>query len=389
MKNCQRSRRGHRGFVKTQIMKTKIGILGGGQLARMMLPSMSRFALEVKILDSMGAVCQEFCQGFVVGSFKDADTVEQAFKDCDVVTMDLEAVSTEGLKRLEAKGVTVAPSSCVIELIQNKIEQKKFFLENAFPTSKFKVLEKVTTHTEPGFLKLPTGGYDGKGVTSFNGDLDALAPAFQTNVLWEEKVSIEKELSVIVARNRFKEMACYQTTEMVFDHDLNLIKYTLFPAPIDTVLEHKAQVLACEIAEKLDLHGVLAVEMFLTSSGELLVNELAPRPHNSGHHTIESCMTSQYENHIRGCLGSPLGSTAVRDLSLTFNLIGEGEGDSVVEGHEELMAEEGCFIHLYGKKDCRDGRKMGHVTLVASSYAKLEEKYQRLHKKIKVKGVSK
>lgn len=367
-------------------MKTKLGILGGGQLARMMLPVATRFDLQVSILDQEGSVCQDYCAGFISGDFKDADQVFEAFKSCEVVTMDLEGVSHAGLLKLEQAGVRVAPSAQVIGLIQNKIKQKEFFVEHGLPTSAFKVLDEVSADTPVGFLKLPTGGYDGKGVLSFKGDRDSLPEPFRKNVLWEERIEIAQEISVIVARNRFNEVKSYSSTEMVFDPKLNLISYTLFPARIDSAFEEEAQELAQRVAEKLDMHGVLAVEMFITKDGQVLINELAPRPHNSGHHTIESCMTSQYENHLRGALGLPLGDCTRRDFSLTFNLIGEGQGRTVVLGHEELMAEEGTFIHLYGKNECRPGRKMGHVTLIAPSYDMLIEKYERLHQKIKITG---
>jgi 5-(carboxyamino)imidazole ribonucleotide synthase len=367
-------------------VKTKLGILGGGQLARMMLPVATRFDLNVQILDKAGSVCQDYCAGFKEGDFQNAKDVFKAMRSCEVVTMDLEAVSYPGLCELEKNGVRVAPSAQVIGIIQNKISQKEFFSKYGLPTSKFEVIENLSEKTPQGFLKLPTGGYDGKGVISFKGDLSLVPEPFRKNVLWEEKVEIEKEISVVVARNRFKELKNYSSTEMVFDPQLNLISYTLFPARISAKLEEKACALACEVAEKLEVEGVLAVELFITKTGDILINELAPRPHNSGHHTIESCMTSQYENHLRGVLGLPLGSTKKRDLSLTFNLIGKGSGPSRVVGHEELLAEEGCFIHLYGKKECRPGRKMGHVTLTAATYDQLIEKYKRLNKVIMVTG---
>lgn len=364
----------------------KLGILGGGQLARMMLTPCLEWDLNVAILDGEASVCRDFCQDFRLGNFKDADEVFEAMKDRDVVTLDLEGVSLEGVQKLEEAGVHVAPSSKVLEIIQNKIKQKEFFKANDLPTSDFRVLDEVTGQTPHGFLKLPTGGYDGKGVFSFKGDPSIVPEPFLKNVLWEEPVSVAKEISVLVVRNRFRQVLTYPVTEMAFDPELNLISYTLFPAQIAAEQERKARDLAISVCEKLECEGILAVEMFITNEGEILLNECAPRPHNSGHHTIESAKTSQYENHLRGVLGLPLGSSDYLGHGLTFNLIGESNGKAKVVGLEELMATPGVSIHLYGKKDCRVGRKMGHVTILGKSEAECISHYQKLHKKIKVVG---
>lgn len=351
----------------------------------MMLPHCMRWDISTQILDKEGAVAAAFCDGFISGDFKlESDVLK--LKDCQTVTMDLEAVSLEGLKGLEREGVHVAPSSKVIGLIQNKIRQKEFFKENGLPTAPFKVLDKVTADTPSGFLKLPEGGYDGKGVVAFHGKMEELPKEFLENILWEEKASIKCELSVLVARNRYGEIKVYEPTEMAFDPSLNLISYTLYPARLSPNLSDRAKSLAESLMEKLEGEGVLAVEMFLTEKDELWVNELAPRPHNSGHHSIESCLTSQFENHLRGVLGFPLGEVDLIKKALTFNIIGEGNGRSQWSGLNELMGLKGAYLHNYGKKDCREGRKMGHVTLIGDSYEELIENYQYLSKKIKVKG---
>lgn len=365
---------------------SKMGILGGGQLARMMLTPCLDWDLNVAILDGEGSVCRQFCQDFRLGDFRDADEVTRLFSDRDVVTLDLEGVSLEGLKALESKGVLVAPSSSVIATIQNKIKQKDFFKENDIPTSRYEVLKELTKGQEIGFLKIPSGGYDGKGVCHYKGDLSLVPDEFKRNVLWEEAIEVAKEISVLVVRNRFGEMKTYTSTEMAFDSQLNLISYTLFPARISAVQEEQARKLAEKVCEKLDCVGVLAVEMFITKEGNLLVNECAPRPHNSGHHTIESCKTSQFENHLRGVLGLPLGSTENLTFGLTFNLIGEGEGRTKVVGLEELMARPGVSFHLYGKKECRSGRKMGHVTITGNNHQECIDRFHQLHKKIQIVG---
>ncbi len=365
---------------------TKLGILGGGQLARMMLTPCMDWDLDVAVLDQQSSVCRPFCADFRQGDFSSPDQVIDLFKDRDVVTLDLEGVSLNGLKGLEEQGVKVAPSSQVIEIIQNKIKQKTFFKDHSIPTSKFEVLEKVTEETPHGFLKMPQGGYDGKGVHSFKGNLTDLPTSFQRNVLWEERVDVATEISVLVVRNAFGQMMSYNSTEMVFDPELNLIAYTLFPSRLDPEKEAQAQELARRVCEGLGCVGVLAVEMFLTKEGEILVNECAPRPHNSGHHTIETCVTSQFENHLRAVLGLPLGSCEQIRHGLTFNLIGVGEGKTIVHGLEELMAKPGVYFHLYGKKDCRVGRKMGHVTVTGRSESECLDLYNELYQKIKITG---
>lgn len=364
----------------------KLGILGGGQLARMMLTPCLDWDLNVAILDGENSVCKDFCSDFRLGNFNDAKEVEDLFNDRDIVTLDLEGVSLDGLKRLEKNGVQVAPSSAVLSIIQNKIKQKDFFKDHGIPTSKYKVIEELSDRDEIGFLKVPSGGYDGKGVFHYKGDLSKVPEEFKKNVLWEEPIAVEKEISVLVVRNSFGEVKTYPSTEMAFDPQLNLISYTLFPARLSASLEEKAKHLAVEVCEKLNCVGVLAVEMFLTKDGDILVNECAPRPHNSGHHTIESCQTSQFENHIRGVIGLPLGSTEGLGFGLTFNLIGEGQGKAKVIGLEELMARPGVSFHLYGKKECRVGRKMGHVTITGRSHQECIDRFHQLHKKIRIVG---
>ncbi len=370
-------------------MYQKLGILGGGQLARMMLPTCMDWDIHPRILDAKDAIAFRFCADTVEGSFQDAKKVFETFKDCEVVTADLEAVSVEGLKALEEVGVVTAPSSKVLSIIQNKYLQKKFFLENNIPTSDFKLLKELTTDTPVGFLKVPTGGYDGKGVCSWKGDLSKISDEFKKDVLWEEGVEIDKEISVIVVRGHSGETKCYLPTEMGFDPELNLIAYTYYPARIKKDHENEAMELAQLIAQKIEMVGVLAVEMFINQEGKILVNELAPRPHNSGHHTIESCVASQFENHIRAVVGLPLGETRRKSsekVALTFNTIGEGNGASVWRGVGELLAEEGSYLHNYGKLDCRFGRKMGHITIIGKSENEVIERYQKWSKHIEVLG---
>lgn len=371
-------------------MNRKLGILGGGQLARMMLPSCMDWDIHVRILDQAEAIAFRFCEDKVVGSFQDEQKVVEAFSDCDVVTVDLEAVSVDGLKALEDKGVVCAPSSQVLSVIQNKYLQKQFFKDQDIPTSDFELLSELKANTPHGFLKVPTGGYDGKGVSAWKGDLSMLSEEFKKDILWEEGVAIDKEISVIVARGYSGETQCYLPTEMGFDPKLNLIAYTFYPARIDQVMSAKAMDLAVQIAQGLGMVGVMAVEMFIDTEGKLLVNELAPRPHNSGHHTIESTYASQFENHIRAVVGLPLGSVErvnENKFSLTFNVIGESDGVAQWLGVGELLSEKEAYLHNYGKQVCRAGRKMGHITLLGNSEEDLINRYEYWSKKIKVIGV--
>ncbi len=371
-------------------MNTKLGILGGGQLARMMLPHCMDWDLHVRILDQAGSIAFRFNQDCVEGSFQDEVKVLETFSDCEVVTVDLEAVSISGLKALEEQGVVCSPSSKVLSIIQNKYFQKQFFKSNDIPTSDFQLLDELKSDTPLGFLKVPTGGYDGKGVMAWKGELSQVSEEFKKDVLWEEAVAINKEISVIVARGTSGETQCYLPTEMGFDPKLNLISYTFYPARIEHTMSAQAMNLAKKIAEELGMVGVLAVEMFIDQEGKLLVNELAPRPHNSGHHTIESTHASQFENHIRAVVGLPLGSVKrVNDnkFALTFNVIGESNGVAHWIGVGELLSEEDAYLHNYGKSDCRAGRKMGHITLLGTSKSELIKRYEHWSQRIKVIGV--
>lgn len=370
-------------------MKRKLGILGGGQLARMMIPTCLDWDIDVRILDQEGCVASGFCRDFVAGSFQDQNEIVETLSDRDVVTVDLESVSLAGVQALEDKGIYCAPSSHVLSVIQDKYLQKQFFKDHDIPTSGFELLHELSVVTPKGYLKIPRGGYDGKGVCAWNGEFSQIPVEFKKDVLWEERIDIDKEISVIVARGYSGETQCYLPTEMNFDSQLNLISHTFYPARIEKTMQELAMALAIKICEQLGMVGVMAVEMFINKKGEILVNELAPRPHNSGHHTIESSQTSQFENHIRAVIGLPLGGTKRTDESkfaLTFNIVGKSDGYAQWLGLGELLGHENIFVHNYGKKECRNGRKMGHVTVLGKSETELITKYKRWSRKIKVVG---
>lgn len=365
----------------------KLGILGGGQLARMMIPTLKKWDISFSILDQANCVSAPFCSNIIIGDYNNFDDVSRLMKSNEVVTFDLEAISLSGIKKLKEVGIKISPPVSVIEVIQDKGKQKQFFKDHNFPTSDFKLIEKGSADLDAGFIKLRHGGYDGKGVFLWS-KKDEFPEAFKRPVVWEEKIEVKKEISVLVARNANGEMKIYEPVEMVFNHELNLIDYTLSPSSLSKLQKEQARSIASQIASTIKSEGILAVELFLTSDDKILINELAPRPHNSGHHTIESTSSSQFENHVRGVLNYPLGETKqLRNYSLTFNLLGKNKsGEAIVTGVDEILKYKDVHLHLYGKKESRLGRKMGHVTLLADDLKSIMELYLIVRDIITIEG---
>lgn len=371
----------------------KIGVLGGGQLGRMMIQSAIDFNLNVHSLDpDPNAPCKSIASTFTNGSLTDYETVMAFGADKDLLTIEIENVNTKALKDLKAQGKQVFPQPEIIELIQNKLEQKKFYQANGIPTSPFwEVADKTGVADLKGKLpfvnKLATGGYDGRGVQVIK-DEKALENAFDAPGFVEELVDFEKELAVIVARNEDGEMKTFPTVEMVFHPVHNLVEYLFSPASINSEIEEAAQSLAKEVISKIDMVGLLAIEMFLTKDGKLLVNEIAPRTHNSGHQTIEGNVTSQFEQHIRAICNWPLGDTETLKPSAMVNLLGEGgfTGDAIYDGMHSVLAKDGVHVHLYGKKLTKPFRKMGHITVCDSDLNRLQEKVNFVKTNLKVKA---
>lgn len=357
----------------------KLGILGGGQLGRMLIQEAASLDVKIHVLDpAADAPCAELANSFTQGDFRDYDTVMAFGSDKDVLTIEIEDVSVQALKDLQAQGVKVCPDPKALEIIKDKGIQKQFYLDNGIPTSDFQLLENGKDCQEnqlPTVLKLRTGGYDGKGVMLLRSAQD-LASAFEGPCLIEDMVDIDKELSVIIARNANGQTVTFPVVELVFDPVANLVDYLFAPAEIDNSLATKACELATKVADALEFEGILAVEMFLTKSGEILVNEVAPRTHNSGHHTIEANITSQFGQHLRSILNLPLGSTDTLRLGAMVNIVGEPgyTGPVKYEGLNELLATEGVYPHFYGKTITKPYRKMGHVTILAETKKALEEK---------------
>ncbi|MFV8327461.1 5-(carboxyamino)imidazole ribonucleotide synthase [Flavobacterium sp. ZS1P14] len=353
----------------------KLGILGGGQLGKMLLLDTRKFDIQTYVLDpSDEAPCKIACNRFFKGDLMNFETVYNFGKLVDVLTFEIELVNLEALTKLEEEGLKVYPSPKTLKLIQNKGIQKDFYTKHGIPTANYKQfanLKSMVVAILDSKLKLPfvwkctEFGYDGNGVKVIReiSDLDNLA---NVECIAEEMVPFKNELAVIVCRNPSGEIKTYPVVEMEFHPEANQVEYVICPARIDDTVAKKAIAIALNVSEKFNHVGLLAVEMFQTEDDEILVNEVAPRPHNSGHYSIEASYTSQFENHLRAILNLPLGNTASKVAGIMVNLSGaEGfSGDVVYENIEKILSWDGVTPHIYGKKETRPFRKMGHVTIV-------------------------
>jgi 5-(carboxyamino)imidazole ribonucleotide synthase len=368
----------------------RIGVLGGGQLGRMLIQSAIDFNIHFSVLDPDGnAPCSKISD-FTSGKLTDFDTVVAFGKHLDLITIEIENVSVAALKELVKQGKQVYPQPEVIELIQDKRTQKEFYRQNHFPTAGFVLTDtkedvKNSKDFLPAVNKLGKEGYDGRGVQILRSESD-LDKAFDKPSLLEKLIDFEKEISVIVARNASGDVVCYPAVEMVFHPEANLVEYLFAPAQVSDAIAKKAEQLARGIIEKLNMVGLLAVEMFVTKNGEVLVNEIAPRPHNSGHQTIEANITSQYEQHLRAILNWPLGSADMIMPSAMVNLLGEDgyAGEAKYQGMLEVLSQRGVHVHLYGKKTTKPFRKMGHVTIVDADIENLKKKATFVKQTLKV-----
>lgn len=373
----------------------KLGIIAGGQLAKMLIQDSSKWDIISYVLDGDDhCPARWIANHFVQGSRLDEETVYRFGKLVDVLTFEIESVNVAALKRLKAEGLYIAPDPAILELIQDKGLQKEFYRQHAIPTAPFRLYEsarQIREEVQSGRLKIPfvqklrKGGYDGRGVAVID-SVDDLEQLLEGSSVVEEKIDIDREVSVIAARNRNGEIRCFPVVEMVFDPKANLVDRLFCPSSLDEVQIARANEIASELVRDLQMEGLLAVEFFVDHDGQLLVNEVAPRPHNSGHHTIESVVTSQFEQHLRAVLNLPLGSTAMKLPAVMVNILGaEGyEGPVRYEGLTESLAIEGVKIHLYGKKITRPYRKMGHVTIIDRSLERAQEKADMVKRLIRV-----
>jgi len=373
------------------ILGTNIGVLGGGQLGRMLMQAALNFDVRMKFLDSNAqAPCNSFNHFISTGHTTDYTSVLNFGMAADLLTIEIENVNTDALFELQDLGKKIYPQPKIIELVKDKRRQKAFYQKAGFPTASYITVEnryEITTcfsEQKPVVNKIAQEGYDGRGVKVLKKETD-LNKAFDAPGILEDFVSVKKELSVIVARNSNGQVRSFPTTEMIFDPEANLLDYLQSPADITPGVNNAAQELAKELVSELEMVGLLAVELFLTQDDKLLINEIAPRPHNSGHHTIEGNYTSQFEQHLRAILNLPLGDTSQLMPTLMVNLLGDPEhkGPVIYQGLDEVLALRGVHVHLYGKVTTKPRRKMGHITIRSNSRKELLTKAQYIKKTLK------
>lgn len=367
-----------------------IGIIGGGQLGRMFIEEALRYNVQCIVLDAdPNAPAALIAHKHIVGSITDADAIRKLSEECDIVTYEIEHIFSEALIELEKSGKDVIPAPRVLHIIQDKGKQKRFYQEHQIPTSEFEIVNSPErwndTIRSKGWNKFVAKqcreGYDGRGVAIMNRDeLNTVAIPFADDTVLEKFIENEKELSVIVAVDRNYNIVTFPVVEMVFDPDANLVTHLLSPADISKELMSKAETLAVQTIKAFQSPGLYAVEMFLTKEGALLVNEVAPRPHNSGHQTIEGNFTSQFEQLLRILLNAPLGSTKAIMPSAMINILGSetASGSYRLKNLDKLMAMPGLYIHMYGKRESRPNRKLGHITLLSEDIHLLRKKVKAL-----------
>ncbi|MFW5700029.1 MAG: 5-(carboxyamino)imidazole ribonucleotide synthase [Bacteroidota bacterium] len=373
----------------------KMGIIAGGQLAKMLIQEANKWDIITCVLDNdPQCPASRIASFFFQGDNTDFDAVYNFGKDLNILTYEMENINIDALQKLKKEGLRIVPDPDILELIQDKGLQKEFYQNHKIPTAEFRLFpdtESVKKAIDAGELNFPfvqklrKGGYDGRGVAVIEHENDAL---LEGPSVIEQKIAIDKEVAVIVARNAKGEVRSFPAVEMVFDKKANLVERLICPSNLSTLLEDEAQSLAKKIIESLNMEGLLAVEFFTDKAGNLIVNEVAPRPHNSGHHTIESVITSQYEQHLRAILNLPLGSTYLKMPAVMINLLGhpDYEGPVKYEGLTESMAIEGVKVHVYGKKETRPMRKMGHATILAETVEEAVKKAEKVKNLIQVKS---
>ncbi len=377
------------------MLDKKIGILGGGQLGRMLLEAASPLDLAISVMDKKNDFpAANLCADFVEGDFTDYDDVVEFGRDKDIITVEIEKVNLEALRLLEREGKDVYPQPRVLAIIQDKGLQKDFYQDNGFPTSSYikcqdnnevlSLLEREVI-SFPFVQKSRKDGYDGRGVSVIK-SADDINKLIDTPCIVEDLVEIDKEISVVVGRNPSGDVRSFPVVDMIFDPEANLVSMLHCPSLVGPTVQDQAVLMAEKLAEKFKIVGLLAVEMFLSTDGQLLINEVAPRPHNSGHHTIEACITSQFEQHLRSILGLPLGDTSLIKPAVMINLLGEKgySGPVKYDGIKEVLRERGVHVHLYGKKETKPSRKMGHVTMMADDLDSAIEMANFVKNKLKV-----
>jgi 5-(carboxyamino)imidazole ribonucleotide synthase len=369
----------------------KTGILGGGQLGRMLLQAAANYPVETHVLENdENCPAAHLCHHFTKGDISNFDDVYNFGKGLDAITIEIEAVNVEALEKLESEGVRIYPKPSALKTIKNKILQKQFYKDNEIPTSEFVITQnKSDLNQHSGFLpaahKIAMGGYDGRGVELLR-TKDDITKGFDAPAVLEKLVSIKKEIAVIIAVNDAGENALYPSVDMVFDNRLNLLEYQISPADLPEKILWKAEAIALKVVKDLKSPGIFAVELFVDMDDNVFVNEAAPRVHNSGHHTIEANYSSQFDMLWRVMLGYPLGCTEHILPAAIVNLLGgDGHtGEAVYQGLNEIMQIENVFVHIYGKKETKPGRKMGHITILSKEKQELIHQANRIKQTVKV-----
>lgn len=381
--------------LKTMSFFPTIGILGGGQLGKMLIQAANPMSIPIHILDpNPNCPASGWTQNFTIGDFRDYDTVYQFGQTVDILTIEIEQVNIEALIRLQNEGKIVHPNPEKVQIIQDKGLQKQFFDAHKIATSNYQLFPNKAAILDaiknedlqlPFVQKMRQFGYDGKGVQVIRkkSDLDEL---FEGPSLVEDLVNIEKEVSVIVTKGKEGAISCFDPVEMEFNPTANLVEFLFAPADITPMFVINVQALAVKVSKAFDIRGVLAVELFITKSGEVLVNEVAPRPHNSGHHSIEACYTSQYQQHLRSILDLPLGGGELKMPAVMVNLLGEPnhQGKANYKGLDKCLEMQGVYVHLYGKEITKPFRKMGHATILDQDLEMAKWKAKKVLKSLKV-----
>jgi 5-(carboxyamino)imidazole ribonucleotide synthase len=384
MKTCPRT------LSLPKDIQMKLGILGGGQLGRMLLQAAANYDAVTYVLENdANCPAAHLCHHFTLGNIQDFDAVYNFGKGLDAITIEIEAVNVDALEKLEAEGVKVYPTPSAIRIIKNKILQKQFYKENEIPSASFVITENksdLLNHISflPAVHKMAEGGYDGKGVQVIGSEKE-IELGFNVPSVLEQKIKIAKEIALIVGMNALGETIIYPPAEMIFDPVYNLLDYQLSPAKLEEKVLWKAQAIARKVVQGLKSPGLFAIELFIDGNEDVWVNETAPRVHNSGHHTIEANYSSQYDMLLRILLGYPLGNTDAILPSAIVNIIGsEGyNGEVHYEGLEEVLKMDNVFVHIYGKKQTKPGRKMGHVTIISKDYQDLTHKANKIKHTLK------
>jgi 5-(carboxyamino)imidazole ribonucleotide synthase len=369
----------------------KIGILGGGQLGRMLLQGAANYPVQTYVLENdWECPAAHLCHGFTLGDIRNFDDVYHFGKPLDGLTIEIESVNVDALEKLEAEGVKIYPRPSALRIIRDKIQQKQFYKANDIPTSAFRITEKKDDLKKfadffPAVHKLSSGGYDGRGIQILTSMQDMHLGFDQPSVL-EKKVDIHKEISQIVAINAAGQTALFPPVEMIFNPVLNQLDYQLSPAEIPQQTTWRVEAIALKVVKDLKTPGIFAVELFIDRNGDVLVNETAPRVHNSGHHTIEANFSSQFDMLWRIMLNYPLGNPKHIIHAAMVNLIGSDgfSGEAHYEGIDDILKMDNVFLHLYGKKETRPGRKMGHATILSPEKADLVFKAKAIRQKLRI-----